>query len=86
MNELTEELPRKVVTDWRSFAATPSFQKGIDWLRHNKAPICEATTEVGLVKSAIGWGAYHQALKDVEDVLTYIPAPERSIEEPGLNV
>ena len=72
MSALTEELPKKVIQDWRNFAASPSFQAGIDWLRHNKAPKTSgAATDTELVKAAIGFGAYMQALTDVEDALTF---------------
>ncbi len=79
----TDTLDKKTVAAWREFTASPAFERGIAYLRHNEAPKCEGS-EAELVKSAIGWAAYMKALKDVEDVLTYIPEQIKSAEEPGL--
>jgi hypothetical protein len=84
LSEITEELPRKVVTAWRAFAATSEFQQGIDWLRHNKAPKMSGGNEAEMLKAALGWNAYMQALTDVEDALTYIEKEQPSAEQPPL--
>lgn len=84
MSELTEELDRKTVIAFRNWAQTPEFQKGLDWLRHNKAPACSGATEVELLKSALAWGAYMKAIEDVQDVLTALPDKQESSEEPSI--
>ncbi len=71
--------------EWRKFMGTPAAQVGIDFLRHNHAPRCDGKTDVELLRNALGWGAYQQALKDIEDVLTELPKKEVSLEEPPLN-
>ena len=84
MSALHTTLTNKTVQAWRDFAATPEFQAGLDYLRHTKAPECGGSDEIQLVKSAIGWSNYHQALRDIEEVLTEVKREERSPEEPGL--
>lgn len=81
---LNTELPRKVVQDWRNFAMSPSFQSGIDYLRHNHAPRLGIASEGEMLKNAFAWQAYQQALSDIEDTLTALPKKEQSIEQPGL--
>lgn len=84
MSLLTEELDRKTIIAWRNFAASPAFQLGIDWLRHNKAPTATGSNEVELLKSALSWGAYMKALEDVQDVLTALPEQRESSDEPSI--
>lgn len=85
MSANTKTLSHKTIQAWRDFAGTTEFQAGIDYLRHNEAPKCGGNDEVTLLKSALSWGSYHQALTDIEDKLTEIPKLDRSPEEPGLN-
>lgn len=84
MSALTEELDRKTIIAWRAFAQTGPFQEGIDWLRHNRAPKVGGT-EAEMLKSAISWSAYMQALEDIQDKLTEIPKKEESLDEKPLN-
>ena len=83
MSARNDTLDKKTIAAWREFVGTPAFERGLDYLRHNEAPKCEGT-DAELVKSAVGWAAYMKALKDVEEVLTYIPEQIKSAEEPGL--
>ena len=85
MSLLTEELDRKTIIAWRSFAASPAFQLGLDWLRHNKAPATTGSNEIELLKSALSWGAYMKAIDDVQDVLTVLPTPAESTDEPSIS-
>lgn len=84
MSLLTEELDRKTIIAWRSFAQSQPFQQGIDWLRHNRAPATTGATEVDLLKSALAWSAYMKALDDVQDVLTELPGIKESQDEPSI--
>lgn len=84
MSELTEELDRKVVAAWRAFAETDAFQKGIDWLRHNRKTE-DGETDMQLVRAAAKWKGYCEALDDIQDKLTAIPSKETSLDEPPLN-
>lgn len=86
MSALTDTLDKKTILKWREFCGTAEFQRGIDYLRHNHAPkSSNAETDVQLVRAAVGWGSYMQALSDIEDKLTFIPEAEKAIEEPGLS-
>lgn len=84
MSELTEELDRKTVVAWRAFAATPHFQKGIDWLRHNKHE-SEGTSDLQLIRAAAKWRGYMDALDDIQDKLTALPQKDDSLDEAPLN-
>ena len=84
MSELTEELDRKTVIAFRNWAQTPEFQKGLDWLRHNRAPAATGSNEIELLKAALSWGAYMKALEDVQDVLTALPEKQDSPDEPSI--
>lgn len=82
----SEPLPRKTIIAWRNFAQTADFQRGIDWLRHSQAPRVTGADEVEILKSALGWGAYMQALEDVEDKLTTIPKQGGDLDEAPLDL
>lgn len=84
MSELTEELDRKTIVFWRTCAASPHFQKGIDWLRHNRKRAGGAS-QVELIESAIGWSNYMDALDDIQDKLTALPAKDNNLDEEPLN-
>ena len=84
LSALTDSLNKKTIQAWRDFSATPEFEHGMMFLRHNHAPKPGGANEVELVKSAIGWDQYMKALQDVEEVLTFIPQVERSADEPSL--
>lgn len=82
---LNTELSRKAIQFWRDAAGSPFFMEGLTHLRHNHAPVLSGTTEADLLKSALGWKAYMQALADIEDVLTALPKNNESLDEPSLN-
>lgn len=84
MSELTEELDRKTILAWRTWAASPHFQKGLDWLRHNRKR-ASGSTPAELIDSAIGWSNYMDAVDDVQDRLTALPAKDDSLDEAPLN-
>jgi hypothetical protein len=78
------ELPRSTIIAWRAFVASPAYREGRDHLSRYYCPQAGGANEIELVKSAIGWGAYQQALIDQEEVLTKIKKTERSLDEPSL--
>ena len=84
MSALTEELDVKVIRAWRRFAESNEFQLGIDWLRHNRATE-SGDSDMQLVKTAAKWRGYMDALDDIQDKLTEIPAKDTSLDEPPLN-
>lgn len=84
MSQLTEELDRKVIIAWRSWAQLPEFQAGIDWLRHNRKRV-SGGTPAELLEAALAWGSYMDALDDVQDKLTDIPKKEENLDEKPLN-
>lgn len=80
-----KNLSRQTVQWWRNATDRPEFIEGLLWLRVNAAQSIESDTEGGLLKSAIAFGGYQQAISDIEDKLTFIPKQERTIDEPPLN-
>jgi hypothetical protein len=84
MSELTEELDRKTVVFWRTCAASPHFQKGIDWLRHNKHE-SDGTSDLQMIRAAAKWRGYMDALDDIQDKLTALPAKDNNLDEEPLN-
>ena len=84
MSLLDEELDRKTIIAWRSFAASPEFQKGLDWLRRNRSAD-DGDTDLKLVKAAAKWKGYMEGIDDVRDKLTALPTPAESTDEPSIS-
>lgn len=85
MSTLTENLPHTVIQKWRNWASDPAFQTGIDFLRHRKAPrVPRDATAEDKRDGAVAWQAYHEALNDIEDVLTVLPDQGGSLDEPSI--
>ena len=83
MSTLTEDLPKAVVLEWRKFANSDSFQRGLDWLLHNRAEIA-GETDLQLVRAAAYFKGYKAAIIDVQDTLTALPKKVVDLDEPGL--
>ena len=80
-----KNLSRQATQWWRNAAQRPEFTEGLLYLRVTAAQNIKADTEGDLLKSAIAFGGYQQAISDIEDKLTFIPKQERTIDEPPLN-
>jgi hypothetical protein len=83
MSELTQELPKEVITAWRRFLGTNEGQFGIDWLRRNNVRL-KGETDMQMLRAAARNEGYWEALDDIEDRLTKLPVIQRSLEEAPL--
>lgn len=84
MSALTSvELPKEVIAFWRKTLGANHGQFGIDWLRRNHSH-AKGETDLQMIRNAARWEGYMQALDDIEDRLTAIPAPEQTLEEEPL--
>jgi hypothetical protein len=80
MSELTQELPKEVVTAWRKFLGTREGQFGIDWLRRNSVRL-KGETDMQMVRAAAITEGYWGALEDIEERLTKLPVVQKSLDE-----
>lgn len=80
----TPELPKKTVIAWRQFAGTEAFDDGINHLLRIHAPRARGTTVVEVTEAALKWAGYMEALEDVQNTLTSLPEPAKTIDETPL--
>lgn len=60
------------------------MQFGLDYLRRNHAPKIGGNNEGEIVKNALSWTSYQQALDDIEEVLTSLSKEPKSLDESPL--
>jgi hypothetical protein len=80
MSELTQELPKEIITAWRKFLGTREGQFGIDWLRRNHVRL-RGETDLQMVRAASKTEGYWEALDDIEERLTKLPVAQKSLDE-----
>lgn len=71
-------LDKKVIGAFRDFASAGFLVQGLDFLRRYEAPKVKAGEVQQMMHDAIELKGYMAALDDVENILTTLPARERT--------